>query len=65
MKSMKKTEITLCDNCDGEGTEYVRTYVDGGEYLECKICGGTGRVVKLTTIEVKPYKPKETGKTKN
>lgn len=63
MKSMKKTEITLCDNCDGEGTTYIRTYVDGGEYLDCKICGGSGRVVKSTTIDVKPYKPKE--KTKN
>lgn len=62
---MEKTEITLCDNCDGEGTTYVRTYVDGGEYLKCEVCDGSERTIKLTTIEVRPYKPKETGKTKN
>jgi hypothetical protein len=33
--------------------------------LKCEVCDGSGRTIKLTTIEVRPYKPKETGKTKN
>lgn len=50
MKESKTSKIVICENCKGEGTTYKRTYVDGGEDIQCDICGGHGRMKKEKII---------------
>ena len=53
------SKIVICTECDGTG----RTVIDVGshkseyEYSRCAECKGSGRLVKIETLEYKPFIP--------
>ena len=57
-------ETVLCGKCNGDGEVDSERYVfgEGVEIIKipCTLCGGTGRRIKITTIQ---YLPFERGKT--
>ena len=62
---MKTEKIILCEACKGKGTEEHSELDDfhHGTYkyweTTCELCGGHGRLIKVTIIETKRIKESE------
>lgn len=60
-RAMQKSEVVLCENCDGKGHKYYDVLVNHhkGEYdttkENCRVCGGSGRLWEETTLSYRPY----------
>ncbi len=54
---MKETNkiILICDKCLGGGFTYERTSAYDSENVKCDKCNATGKLIKITTIEIKPF----------
>lgn len=57
-------EIVVCKTCEGRGHVYEEKLVNyhRGEYdsvrHDCRYCNGSGRMVRTTTVEERPYEDK-------
>ena len=58
---LTETEVVLCKSCDGRGyvwgsemTDYHKREYDTFK-VSCKPCGGTGRMIKKTTITYEKF----------
>ena len=64
---MNTIEVVLCSMCKGEGVicndelvdYHKRDYVT--HVLECKICKGSGRLKRITTVTYEPHTNKTLG----
>lgn len=51
---MKQTHIILCEACKGKGYHKERICVHEYELVDCRYCGGSGRILEI--VERSPYK---------
>ena len=58
---LTETEVVLCKSCHGKGyiwgsemTDYHKREYDTFK-IDCKPCGGTGRMIKKTTITYEKF----------
>ena len=55
MKDSRSNEVILCPTCNGIGECNIRTSAYDSENVPCIKCNGTGRLVKVTTINYLPF----------
>ena len=53
--------IIICDKCEGVGKVCWDEPGRNGDriFANCNQCGGSGRVIKETTVERKPFRPEK------
>ncbi len=53
-------EIIICNECKGEGVGHYKAFITWSEDIcKCFECKGSGRLLKTTTVKIKPYKQKK------